>query len=100
MKHCYTKRLSEVRLAIVDLTMYEDGAIINRINVPHSFRGQGIGSELLKNVLNDADKDSIPLYLEIHASDGLDRDQLKAWYTRNGFKEIDNNFYKREPKWK
>ena len=95
MQTCYVIR--EVR-AIADLTdYYGQGLIITRINVPVAHRGKGHATALLQQILDDADKEGITLYLEIQASDGLNRDQLQDWYERHGFKEFVTGFWRRRP---
>lgn len=80
-------KLSGTRIAIADLVdYYGRGKIITRINVPAEFRGKGHGTALLKQIIEDADREKIALYLEIQSSDGLSYDELEAWYKRHGFK--------------
>ena len=76
--------------AIIDLYDARDlvgvrGRVISRINVPRENRGKGYGSQLLRQVLDIADQEKIRLYLEIAPSDGLNYEQLEAWYKRYGF---------------
>jgi len=86
MRSCYTLRLDEARIAIADLCdYYGTGMILTRINVPEKYRGQGHANALLKQVLDDADREGVRLYLEIQSSDGLSYDELERWYLRNGF---------------
>lgn len=74
MKPCYMVKLSGTRIAIADLVdYYGRGKIITRINVPAEFRGKGHGTALLKQIIEDADREKIALYLEIQSSDGLIR---------------------------
>jgi len=86
MKTCYVDR--ETR-SIADLVAPGELTFawtITRINVPHRHRGQGLGSTLLKQILEDADRDGVVLALEPAPSDGLDYDALRAWYERHGFR--------------
>lgn len=85
------KRLGPYELAVLD---YDDfnvdgetclGYQITRINVPRAYRGQGHARELMQRMLAKADAESLVLYLEIVPSDGLDYQQLAAWYKRVGF---------------
>ena len=100
MKTSFTRRLSQVRIAILDLSQYTDegidGYMINRINVPREFRGQGIGSALLNECISCADADGVTLYLGIMPSDGLHFDALESWYKRYGFVDMGENFWVRE----
>ena len=74
--------------------------IITRINVPIKFRGMGIGTKLLKACTDWADKadnEGIILVLNASPSGGLNRQQLVAWYERNGFQELESGMYERLP---
>ena len=59
--------------------------VITRINVMEQYRGQGYGTRILDLILNDADAEGVSLFLEPVPSDGLDMDELTAWYERHGF---------------
>lgn len=85
-------------LAILDYTEhYAPGAqYITRINVPRSHRGKGIGTQLLNQFLELADKNKWTIWLEIQSSDGLTYDELEAWYLRHDFKGF--MVYSRRPK--
>jgi predicted GNAT family N-acyltransferase len=97
MKSCYVIQVSPVRIAIADLCdYYGEGWIITRINVPMQFRGKGFGSELLKQICSDADKEKQTLFLEIQSSDGLSYRELEEWYLRYGFRNC-KGIYKRNP---
>ena len=102
MKTHYTDKPSQ---SIADVSpiyfsvIIRGGFEINRINVPLAYRGQGIASMLLNEILADADKDKWVLYLIISPSDGLDYNQLKEWYCRHGFKHDINHsgYFIRQP---
>lgn len=84
----YTKLYNPYSLAVVDLVYSSNGIfMIARINVPTAHRGNGIASELLRQVLEDADKEGVTLHLGVSPSNGLDYDQLVAWYKRYGFED-------------
>jgi len=95
MKTCYFDR--ETR-AIADLVAplpnYGIGYVpawqITRINVPFQSRGAGLASALLKQITDDADSDCVDLWLGVLPTDGLNREQLIAWYERNGFRQHKN----------
>jgi ribosomal protein S18 acetylase RimI-like enzyme len=87
LRTCYV--ISEVR-AIADLLPPGEvtpGWTISRINVPREHRGKGYGSQLLTQILADADKENAELWLEVSPSDGLSYSQLVTWYERYGFSE-------------
>ena len=97
MRSCYIERLSPTRIAIADVTDYYGvGKMITRINVPMQHRGEGHGTKVLAQILKDADEERVNLFLEISPSDGLDYNQLEAWYTRHGFKRW-KGIYRRRP---
>jgi len=90
--------------AIADLAAPQDVIsewTITRINVPPKFRGKGIGSQLLKLVLEDADKYGVNLVLEPYASGGLNggllQGQLLDWYSRHGFSPWKDGYLIRRP---
>jgi len=82
-----------VQLAILDVSEDKQdfpGCFwINRINVPEAWRGTGIARKLLKQCLDEADREGKALILAVSPSDGLDFKQLMAWYKRHGFADID-----------
>jgi predicted GNAT family acetyltransferase len=82
MKQCYVDKDTR---SIADLSPDEEGWQINRINVPTVHRGNGVGSKLLKRILEDADAEGATLWLLPSATGGLTQAQLVAWYLRYGF---------------
>ena len=102
MKTCYVLRVDNYRGAIADL--YAPGELftkwwcLSRINVPEGFRGKGIGSQLLKEILVDADKEKQTIALEIVPSGDMDYDALEAWYKRYGFEHANSWTMIRRPK--
>jgi GNAT superfamily N-acetyltransferase len=87
MKPCYVN--TKFR-CIADTFPLNDGTwMISRVNVPAKHRGLGLGTALLKEVLADADAEGIMLELCIEPSDGLDFEELHAWYSRYGFRDTD-----------
>lgn len=90
MKNCFYDRETN---SIADLIpahemLNSNGMIISRINVPQQHRGKGHGTALLKQIMAEADKERLTLFLEIVPSGPLDYNALKAWYERYGFKEL------------
>lgn len=59
----------------------------NRLNVPKQMRGQGIGRNLLKQVIEWADKEDITIIntVNTYADSPLTDDQTIAFYLRYGF---------------
>ena len=62
-------------------------AVIEEVYVFRYHRRRGIAGRLLHRVTADADREGVTLYLDIAPSDveGMDADQLRAWYGRHGF---------------
>jgi len=103
MKETYLQRLSSTRAAVLDCCRIGEAGkyvCITRINVPIEHRGQGIGTNLLQQVCDDADYEEKDLILEIVPSGSLNYDQLEAWYAGFGFERIEygewQGFYLRE----
>lgn len=97
MDNCYVVHIQDKperlpQIAIADLTnvgeMVPGTMTMTRINVPAAHRGKGLGSELLKKILADADRDQVMLTLEIMPSGPLGYDDLRDWYVRYGFSEL------------
>lgn len=76
--------------AIADTVMWpKEGSkycIITRINVMIKYRGEGYGTEILNQIIADADAEKVTLLLEPSASGGLSQAELVNWYERHGFK--------------
>ena len=88
---------------IADVSPSEDHDyfIINRINVPSLYRGQGYGRQLLAQILADADAEHATLWLmPLGTTDptGLTPWQLIAWYSRHGFILLESGCMVRIPK--
>lgn len=100
MKSIYAMKLSDVALAIADVQPCNDphtGFMITRINVPEAFRRQGIGSQLLQAVCDEASVENATLYLIPASSGGLSQEQLIQWYTKFGFRRIIHPWSERIP---
>lgn len=87
--------------SIADLNTMEDGVVlISRINVPARQRGQGIATDILNEIIKDANDRGVTLILEPVPSGGLSYNQLVAWYERHGFewfvKKIENGKFQGE----
>lgn len=104
MKSCYFDAKTR---SIADVCEYdgEYGVIgkrksylITRISVLPKSRRQGIGQRLLSEIIADADKDGVVLYLEIVPGDEDTKyEQLHMWYKNNGFKDCGIAIMKRKP---
>lgn len=99
MKNQYWIALGPCHVAIADLVKVHAGVwMLTRINVPHAYRGQGFGRQLLQMILDDADRFSQTIELGILDSGGLSHAQLEEWYRRNGFEEVNRNTWSRSPR--
>lgn len=59
---------------------------LDNMKVPAAERGQGIGSDLLLRICDDADRAGVTLRLTVHEDrEGPTTQQLVAWYFRFGF---------------
>lgn len=97
MKAWYSIRVGS-RLCIADIMSWGGNTYtINRINVPKPLRGQGYGRALLKQILEDADKEQATLVLIPEATGGLTQYDLEGWYVRNGFWFTDQEYMQRDP---
>lgn len=98
-----TMPLTYVDLAtrsIADLVEYQDGLMLTRINVPIAQRCQGVGTQLLQRIINDADKYGVTLYLFVSNGGGpnsMTDQRLVKWYKRHGFKTIHRHYMVRRP---
>jgi ribosomal protein S18 acetylase RimI-like enzyme len=61
--------------------------LITRINVPPQYRRRGVATSLLQQVLADADKEGVTLWLEVLSSGDMTDEQLGKWYEKFGFVE-------------
>lgn len=97
MKTVYFKRLDNTHAAIADLVLMsasralgvlapEGSFLITRINVPIAYRRKGLGTEMLKEIIEDADKEGVTLVLECVPSDmKMTQRVLAKWYEKHGF---------------
>jgi len=86
------------RNAAIDV---EDSGGIARIHSIRAFeRGVGAGRDALNLIIRLADQEEVPLVLDPKrfTSEGLTNQQLKDWYSRNGFVEQKDGSMRREPK--
>ena len=101
MRGCYYQKLDNAYLAVIDLfPLGSDVWEVSRINVPARYRGQGIGSRLMDQLLEDADAEGVTLQLTINPYGGLTYEQLQDWYERRGFvqsRDVDGYIFIREP---
>ena len=55
------------------------------IFVPYGQQGNGIGSQLLRMVVNHADEEGLDICLSVQPEGGLSYEKLVEWYARYGF---------------
>lgn len=85
MRHTYADIPTHTIIHTMEML---DGRIITSVGTRK--RGQGNASRLLKLVTDEADAEEVILYLSIEPDGtGLDEDQLRSWYSRNGFENMD-----------
>jgi GNAT superfamily N-acetyltransferase len=65
-----------------------DATFISTFNVQPNEQGKGYGKKLLTAITKWADENNKRLALNPAASGGLNQEQLKDWYSRNGFKQV------------
>jgi predicted GNAT family N-acyltransferase len=89
---------------VADLIGPDDQGVwmISRINVPREHRGQGHASNILREILRDADEEGATLELWPYASGanmgGLKQKALEGWYARYGFVKQKKGNMVRAPK--
>ncbi len=82
----YSCRLGKGEIARIRLS--DDGPrrqVIDWVFVPPAHRASGVGRQLMRRVVADADRLGVTLSLEARACAGLEQGQLEAWYGRFGF---------------
>lgn len=97
MRTCYVLPESRTIADLVQPHELTQWWTITRINVPEDHRGKGLGSAILNLILVEADVERITLAVEVSASDGLNHEQLEAWYARKGFKNRKSGYLVRLP---
>ena len=68
-------------LVEIDPNLY----LVTRINVPTASRAKGFGSKLLREIIEDADREGTTLEIHPVPSGGMTRKELISWYRRHGF---------------
>lgn len=97
MRSSFYARIDVASLAVVDLTDYfGKGLIITRVNVPEAHRGKGWGRKMMTEVLQEADKTSTTLWLEISSSGEMTWEDLRSWYEKLGFTDV-GGIFRRKP---
>lgn len=85
MRHTYADIPSHTIIHTMEML---DGTIITSVGT--RMRGQGNASRLLKTVTDEADSEGVVLYLSVEPDGtGLNEEELRAWYQRNGFENMD-----------
>ena len=82
----YSCRLAPRNIARIQLerrsaTHYQ----IDWVFVPLTYRDDGLGHHLMRQVLEDADAHGVRLSLEARACAGLSQEKLEGWYGSMGF---------------
>ena len=96
------RRLSYVSSACLDTVCMNDslgrGLLVTRVSVPRSWRGRGIGTDMMKNLCDHADRIRIPLYLFCMSSGEMNERDLADWYRRMGFFGDETTLMSRPPR--
>lgn len=71
--------------AIAEIGRFGSGRIIHLIDVPKTYRGEGVIGRLLRRICRDADKHGTPLYIEMLPWGRLSYEKREAWYRSLGF---------------
>ncbi len=86
MANDYSCRLARGQIARIKLSVEGPSQrLIDWVFVPPAYRAAGIGRQLMRRVVADADAHGVTLRLEARACAGLEQAQLEAWYGRFGF---------------
>lgn len=83
-------------LATIDVTRYEDSNtwMVTRVFVPMAHRKKGIGTSMMKELCEDADRLHQKLILEVAPYDirEFSKDDLAAWYKTFGFRPVSGEY--------
>jgi GNAT superfamily N-acetyltransferase len=73
----------------VDLSVSSkpEGITLSKIVVPESARSEGIGSNVMKDLIKYADENNLPIALTPDSSFGGSKTRLKSFYRKFGFKD-------------
>lgn len=89
--------------AVLDTINIDDKTtMITRVSVPKEHRGKGVGTSLLKEAIEDADRECRTLLIEPlpYSSTQEDKTRLIKLYTSLGFVEREHDYMIRKPKCK
>lgn len=79
-------KVDSLHITIADCIYIDANTIeLTRINVPTAYRGRGYAKAILKAILEYADKHYLAMILAVTSSDGLNNEELVAWYNRHNF---------------
>jgi ribosomal protein S18 acetylase RimI-like enzyme len=82
----YSVRLAPYAIARIKLDRVSaDHFWIDWVYVPPGFRDAGLGGQLMRRVLQDADAHGVRLSLEARACGETDQAALERWYEKFGF---------------
>jgi GNAT superfamily N-acetyltransferase len=77
-------------IVVFEIKNWSEGIALSLIKTPPEYRGKGLASRALKELLAFADKHGVPVTGSVAPQEDegqtLSKAQLKAWYGRHGFK--------------
>lgn len=95
--HITTDTEARDLLADANITEHKGGIIITRLCVPSQLRKMGYGTQILNEIIHDADEDGIILWAN-PTSITLPKEKIIAWYEKRGFVyDEKEGLMKREP---
>lgn len=101
--HRHQFQFGDVTAASLLTSWWADGAFLYSLLVQPPFRKQGVATQLMKNVCEEADVQGVTLYLvpEAHADMPVGNETLREMYSKLGFVDEDDpdtpNLMKRVP---
>lgn len=84
---------SQEHVKHVSVTEYDNYIYIESLVIEDRYRGKGLGTKVIKSVIEYACRQKKPLYGYASKELGGDLEKLKKWYKKLGFNEIQGNLY-------